>query len=235
MKKGLFITFEGIDGAGKSTHIEPMAKMMRDAGYKVMVTREPGGTALAEKLRELILQMDMDAMTEALLVFAARRDHIKKVIRPALARGEVVLCDRFTDSTFAYQGYGRGFSQDVLHDLEGWVQGDVTRPAGMAAQRRVLQPDFTFLYDLDPAIAAKRLAGVRAADRFEAEQAEFFSRVRAGYLARKAAREGRFVVVDASRTPEEVWAQTSGYVLDLFAMAANRRFDGEVACDERAS
>ena len=182
---GRFITFEGIDGAGKSTHIEDVAEHLRERGGEVVRTREPGGTALAEQLRELVLHAPMDAMTEALLVFAARRDHVRGVIEPALVRGATVLCDRFTDATFAYQGAGRGFDAGVLAQLERWVHPD----------RR---PDLTLWFDLDPTAALGRLASARKADRFEAEDVAFFERVRDGYRARMTAQPERFARIDAS-------------------------------------
>ena len=191
---GRFITFEGIDGAGKSTHIEPAAARLRAAGRVVTVTREPGGTVLAEHLRSTILQTPMDGVTETLLVFAARRDHIGQVIAPALARGEVVLCDRFTDATFAYQGFGRGQDLALLDRLEQAVQ-------------QGLQPDLTLWFDLDPVVAAQRRAEARAADRFEAEDLAFFERVRAGYLARMKASGNRFARIDASLERREVERQ----------------------------
>ncbi|MDP1685791.1 dTMP kinase, partial [Hydrogenophaga sp.] len=159
---GLFITLEGIDGAGKSTHIAALAEAFRAAGRRLTLTREPGGTPLAEKLRELVLNDAMDPLCEALLMFAARRDHLQQVIEPALARGDVVLCDRFTDATFAYQGGGRGFDLAVLRQLERWVQA---RPD--TAMLR--QPDLTVWFDLPPEVAAQRLAGARVPDRFEAQ------------------------------------------------------------------
>ncbi len=188
---GRFITFEGIDGAGKSTHIEPAAARLRQAGRHVVVTREPGGTELAEALRQMVLHTPMDAVTETLLVFAARRDHIGRVIAPALARGDIVLCDRFTDATFAYQGFGRGQALALLEQLEVAVQEG-------------LQPDLTLWFDLDPAIAARRRAEARAADRFEAEDLAFFERVRAGYVARMASDRARFMRIDASLEREQV-------------------------------
>lgn len=212
MNRGFFITFEGIDGAGKSSHIQPMAELLRAAGHQVVVTREPGGTDLAEKLRQLVLNDAMDPMTEALLVFAARRDHIQKVIRPALAAGKFVLSDRFTDSTWAYQGYGRGFNHHVLSKLEDWVQRDHLGPA---AGGELLQPDATFLYDLDPAVAARRLAGARAPDRFESEQADFFAKVREGYLSRAVSDRGRFYILDASKFQHEVWADVQAAVRQM--------------------
>lgn len=195
---GLFISFEGIDGAGKSTHIEGLAAAFRAQGRSVTLTREPGGTPLAEKLRALVLNDPMDAMTEALLVFAARRDHLQQLIEPALARGDVVLCDRYTDATYAYQGGGRGFDPQVLHVLEGWVQA---RPGSSALR----QPDLTVWFDLDPAIAAQRLAGARVPDKFEAQPVEFFRRVAAGYGERLAQDPQRFARIDAAQAREAVW------------------------------
>ncbi len=191
---GRFITFEGIDGAGKSTHIAAVAAHMRDAGATVICTREPGGTVLAERLRELILHAPMDPLTEALLVFAARRDHVRQVIEPALIRGETVLCDRFTDATFAYQGGGRGFDTAVLAELERWVHGH-------------LQPDLTLWFDLDASMAALRRAAARAPDRFEQQDLEFFRRVRAGYQSRMDASPQRFVRIDAAQPLDAVSRQ----------------------------
>lgn len=185
-ERGRFVSFEGIDGAGKSSHIEALADWLRERGHEVVMTREPGGTTLAERLRELVLHAEMDALTEALLVFAARRDHLRKAIEPALARGATVLCDRFTDATFAYQGGGRGLAIDRLEALETWVQ-------------QGLQPTKTILFDLPPQIAAARLADARTPDKFEAESAQFFLRTRAEYLRRAAAEPERFFVVDANR------------------------------------
>lgn len=196
MQSGLFITFEGIDGAGKSTHIGAVADAFRQHGRTVRLTREPGGTPLAEKLRELVLNDPMDPLTEALLMFAARRDHLQQVIEPALAAGEVVLCDRFTDATFAYQGHGRGFDLQVLSLLEAWVQatpGDTVR-----------QPDMTLWFDLPAAVAATRLASARVPDRFEAQPQVFFERVSAGYAARAAAHPGRFARIDAHQPLQQV-------------------------------
>lgn len=199
--KGLFLTLEGIDGAGKSSHIDALEALFKAQGRQVTRTREPGGTPLAETLRGLILEQPMDAMTESLLVFAARRDHVARVIEPALARGEVVLCDRFTDATFAYQGGGRGFDAAVLATLERWVQaGAGHSPEGL------LQPDITIWFDLAPEIAAERLAGARVPDKFESQPVEFFRRVAAGYAAR-AKDAPRFVRIDAGRSREEVWQQ----------------------------
>lgn len=197
LSSGLFISFEGIDGAGKSTHLGRLAQAFRDSGRVVSQTREPGGTALAEQLRQIILQQPMDALTEALLIFAARRDHLQGVILPALARGEVVLCDRYTDATFAYQGHGRDFDLEVLSELERWVQG--------APDRGLVQPQCTIWFDLPPAVAAERLAGARLPDKFEAQPVAFFERVAAGYAARRQADPQRFVRIDAQQSIDAVW------------------------------
>lgn len=207
---GRFITFEGIDGAGKSSHIETLAQALRARGREVLLTREPGGTPLAESLRELFLQREMDPLTEALLVFAGRRDHLRLLIRPALARGAVVLCDRFTDATFAYQGGGRGFDRAVLAQLETWVQGTDADGSGPGT---LLQPDLTLWFDLPAATAAARRAAVRAADRLEREDQAFFDRVRAGYALRAAADPARFAHIDADHPREAVWAQVQQAVL----------------------
>jgi dTMP kinase len=191
---GRFVTVEGIDGAGKTTHVESLAERWRARGLEVVRTREPGGTPLAEALRELLLHQAMDAMTEALLVFAARRDHLQQVIEPALARGAVVLCDRYTDATFAYQGAGRGFDLGVLAQLETWVQ-----------QGR--QPDLTLWFDLPPEVAAARRAAAREPDRFEQEQVAFFTRVVDGYRQRFEADPARWLRIDAAGTPTQVAAQ----------------------------
>ncbi len=192
-----FITFEGIDGAGKSTHIDPVARHLAAGGATVVKSREPGGTDLAERLRDMVLHSPMDAMTEALLVFAARRDHLQRVIVPALAEGHTVLCDRFTDATFAYQGAGRGFRIEVLAQLEAWVQES-------------LAPDLTFWFDIEPDIAARRRADVRAGDRFEREDALFFARVRDGYRARMQSNPQRFARIDAGGDRANVEAQVVG-------------------------
>jgi len=199
MSTGRFITFEGIDGAGKTTHLDALERIWREAGPEVVRTREPGGTPLAEQLRGLFLHEPMDSLTEALLVFAARRDHLTQVIEPALARGAWVLCDRFTDATFAYQGGGRGFDLSVLTTLESWVQGG-------------RQPDLTFLFDLPPAVAAARLAGARQPDRFEAQDQVFFERVREMYLTRMAQHPERFVLIQADQ-PQDIVARAIGQAL----------------------
>ncbi|MES2633661.1 MAG: dTMP kinase [Pseudomonadota bacterium] len=194
----LFISFEGIDGAGKSSHIETLAAQFREAGRSVTVTREPGGTPLAEKLRAMALNDAMDPLTEALLMFAARRDHLVQVIEPALARGDVVLCDRFTDATFAYQGGGRGFDWQVLSQLEQWVQ---------QIADGIRQPDMTLLFELDPAIAAERLAGARVPDKFESQPVEFFRAVAQGYDRRAQQDPPRFARIHADQPRESVWKE----------------------------
>jgi len=210
MTQGLFITFEGIDGAGKSSHIAELAQALRDAGRTVTLTREPGGTPLAEKLRALLLHDAMDALTETLLVFAARRDHLQCVIAPALARGEAVLCDRFTDATFAYQGAGRGFDLRVLSEMERLAQtGLAPEPDSM------LNPDLTLWFDVPPEVAAARLAAARAPDRFESQPVEFFTRVARGYADRAAAAPRRFARIDSAQPREQVAAQ-------ILAVAAAR-------------
>ena len=203
-QKALFISFEGIDGAGKSTHISTLADAFKASGRNVTLTREPGGTPLAEKLRAMVLHDAMDALTESLLVFAARRDHLTSVILPALAQGGVVLCDRFTDATFAYQGGGRGFDLQVLQTLEQWVQ--------KAADGALLQPDMTLWFDLNPEEAARRLAGARIPDKFEMQSVEFFSRVVQGYRDRQLADPDRFARLDAAQSREAVFTD----VMEVF-------------------
>ncbi|MCX8116074.1 MAG: dTMP kinase [Burkholderiaceae bacterium] len=194
MARGRFITFEGIDGAGKSTQIEFVATSLRERGADVVVTREPGGTAIGEALRELVLRQPMSARTETLLVFAARAQHLDELILPALAAGRWVVCDRFTDATYAYQSGGRGVPEAAVEVLERWVHPD-------------LQPDLTFLFDVPPDVAAQRLSAARAADRFEAERLDFFARVRAAYLERARRFPMRFVVLDGTQPPEVVRAR----------------------------
>jgi dTMP kinase len=208
----LFISFEGIDGAGKSTHIARVAELFRQAGRAVVLTREPGGTPLSEKLRELVLHEPMDALTEALLMFAARREHLLQVIEPALARGDVVLCDRFTDATFAYQGSGRGFDWQVLAQLERMVQA---LPDGV-----LRQPELTVWFDLDPQIAAQRLASARVPDKFESQPADFFAAVRAGYAKRQAEMPERFARIDAAQTIDAVGADVGRVVSDWLKRSA---------------
>lgn len=213
MTRGLFISFEGIDGAGKSTHIAGVADLFRQAGRQVVVTREPGGTALSEKLRELVLHEPMDPLTEAMLMFAARREHLVQVIEPALSRGDVVLCDRFTDATFAYQGGGRGFDWQVLRQLERMVQ---TRPDGV-----LRQPDLTIWFDLDPLIAAERLASARVPDKFESQPADFFAAVRDGYARRQSDMPDRFARIDAAQTIQAVSAAVSSIMVDWLKRRAS--------------
>ena len=199
MTPGIFISFEGIDGAGKSSHVQAVADAFAQAKRQVVLTREPGGTPLAEKLRDMVLHDSMDPLSEVLLMFAARRDHLQQVIEPALARGDVVVCDRFTDATFAYQGAGRGFDLNVLRQLELWVQA---LPLG-----GLRQPDLTLWFSLDPAIAADRLSNARVPDRFEAQPAAFFAKVHQGYSDRLQADSKRFARIDASASLEQVREQ----------------------------
>jgi dTMP kinase len=190
--KGKFITFEGIDGAGKSTHIATVVDLLRAHGLEVVSTREPGGTPLGEKLRELLLHEAMHRETETLLMFAARREHLEQVIEPALARGAWVVCDRFSDATYAYQGGGRGLDKARLVSLEQWVCGH-------------LQPDLTFLFDLPPDIACERIARQgRELDKFEQERADFHWRVRQAYLERAASAPHRISIVNAGLSLEEI-------------------------------
>jgi dTMP kinase len=191
-----FITFEGVDGAGKSTHLNWFAETLRIRGIDLLVTREPGGTPMGEKLREIVLHEPMHAETEALLMFAARREHLEKVIKPALQRGTWVISDRFTDASFAYQGGGRGVTVEKLEQLERWVQGD-------------LQPDLTLLFDIPVEVARERLTKNVAQtnialDKFEQEKSEFFDKVRNAYLARAQKHPARFRIIRAEHTPEEV-------------------------------
>ena len=211
---GLFISFEGIDGAGKTTHIESVARALRAQGRVVTVTREPGGTPLAEKLRLLVLNDAMDPMTETLLVFAARRDHLQQCIEPALARGDVVLCDRFTDATFAYQGAGRGVDTTLLLILEQTIQSgrgqnpEITADSVSTSGTSVIrQPDMTVWFDVSPEVAAARLSGTRVPDKFEAQPLDFFRKVAQGYAARAAQFPQRFVRIDASQERHKVWQQ----------------------------
>ncbi len=192
--RGTFISIEGIDGAGKSTHIAALCDWLRQRGHSVVHTREPGGTPLAERLRDMVLHTPMDPLCEALLVFAARRDHILQVIEPALAAGSTVVCDRFTDATFAYQGAGRGFDWDTLLQLERWVHPG-------------LDPALTLWLDLPAEVAAHRRAAARAPDRFEALDTAFFEQVRTGYARRAESAPQRFARIDALASVPEVWAQ----------------------------
>lgn len=191
MNRGKFITLEGIDGAGKSTHLAWVAQRLRQQGCELVVTREPGGTPLGEKLREVLLdrRQSMHPETEALLMFAARREHLDKVILPALNGGKWVLCDRFTDASFAYQGGGRGLDPAKLEILEDWVQ-------------RGLQPDLTLFFDVPVTVGRERIKGIKELDRFEVEQAAFFERVRAAYLERARRFPERIQIIDASHSLE---------------------------------
>ncbi|OGA17344.1 MAG: dTMP kinase [Betaproteobacteria bacterium RIFCSPLOWO2_12_FULL_63_13] len=190
--RGKFITLEGVDGAGKSTHLDWIAERLRTRGRDLLVTREPGGTPLGESLRKLLLSEPMHIETETLLMFAARREHLSRVIRPALDQGCWVLSDRFTDATYAYQGGGRGLPFDRIAVLERWVHGD-------------LQPDLTLYFDLSVDAARKRLSTSQShPDRFEQEGADFFERVRSAYRARAAAEPERIAVIDADRSLDDV-------------------------------
>ena len=191
---GMFITLEGVDGAGKSSHLDWLADWFEERDYTVRMTREPGGTPVGERLRELVLHESMHPETEALVMFAARREHIETVIRPALAAGEIVISDRFTDASFAYQCGGRGLPEARLEVLENWVQSG-------------LQPDLTLLFDLSADIAAQRLAAARAPDRFEREKGEFHARVRAAYLRRAKQFPERIRVIDGGQEIGEVRRQ----------------------------
>lgn len=197
--RGKFITLEGIDGAGKSSHLDFIAEQVRSRGFEVLTTREPGGTQLGETIREIVLNQPMHGETEALLVFAARREHLAEVIEPSLAKGVWVISDRFTDSTFAYQCGGRGLPEGRARILEEWVHGH-------------LQPNITFLFDAPLAVARERLEqGTPEPDKFEREQEEFFARVRAAYLKRAGEFPDRIKVVNAAQSIDEI----RGELLDL--------------------
>lgn len=193
MNKAKFITFEGVDGAGKSTHLAWFADSLRQRGHHVLVTREPGGTPLGEALREILLNQPMHAETEALLMFAARCEHVTQVIKPALQQGTWVISDRFSDASFAYQGGGRGVPVEKLEQLEKWVHAE-------------LQPDLTLLFDIPVDIARQRLSNNQTLDRFEQEKGQFFEKVRQAYLARSQKNPSRYAVIRAENTPEEVKA-----------------------------
>jgi dTMP kinase len=200
--RGLFITLEGVDGAGKSSHLDWLADWFRSRGRTVRQTREPGGTPVGEMLREIVLHETMHLETEALVMFAARREHIEQVIRPALAAGEVVISDRLTDASYAYQCGGRGLPEERLALLEAWVQDG-------------LQPDLTLLFDVPTEVAAQRLARARAPDRFERERADFHARVRAAYLRRAEQYPQRFRVIDSTRSLEAIRAELAGMLEGL--------------------
>lgn len=202
MMAGKFITFEGIDGAGKSTHISRVAELLHSRGKTVVTTREPGGTGLGEKLREMLLHEKMHLETEALLMFAARREHLAQVIEPALARGDWVISDRFTDATFAYQGGGRKLALPKLALLEQWVHPN-------------LQPDLTLLFDVPLEVARARLDATREQDRFEQEKSDFFAATRTEYLRRAAEFPGRFRLIDSTRPVEDVHKELEKFVLSI--------------------
>ena len=190
--RGKFLTLEGIDGAGKSSHVEWLAEWLGAQGKEVVLTREPGGTPLGEKLREVLLSERMHVETEALLMFAARREHLATLIEPALAQGQWVVCDRFTDATWAYQCGGHGLDRGKMAELEHWTHGH-------------LQPDLTLLFDLPLEVARERIAlAERKLDRFEQERAEFHERVRRAYLDRAAQHPGRFRIIDGSKSLEDI-------------------------------
>jgi len=202
VKRGKFITFEGIDGAGKSTHLAWAAELLRGRGVSVVVTREPGGTILGEKLRQILLNGDqrIHPETEALMMFSARRQHLEEVIRPALQRGDWVLCDRFTDASFAYQGGGRGVEKQKLEDLERWVHPD-------------LQPDLTLLFDVSAELGQSRVARIKSPDRFEREDMEFFNRVRNAYLERLQQWPKRMVGIDGSKPVADIQREIEQLIL----------------------
>ena len=199
---GRFITFEGIDGAGKSTHIQFVTDLLRADNRQVVVTREPGGTVLGEKRREMLRHDKMNLETEALLMFAARREHIAEVIEPALQRGDWVISDRFTDASFAYQGGGRGLDLHKMRQLEEWVHPH-------------LQPDLTLLFDVSPEVAQERLEAARSPDKFEREKSGFFNRVRDEYLRRAKEFPDRFRVIDSSRSIEAIRETIKGLIGEL--------------------
>lgn len=200
--RGKFITLEGMDGAGKSTHIPNIINLLESRGIEVISTREPGGTPLGEKLREILLHEAMNPETETLLMFAARREHIATLIEPALARGAWVLSDRFTDATYAYQSGGRGVKAEKIITLEQWVQSD-------------LQPDATLLFDVPVEVSVARLASARSPDKFERESAEFFTKIRNAYLERAQQNPVRFHIVDSNQALEIVQENVKSIVLSL--------------------
>jgi len=206
MVRGRFITFEGIDGAGKTTHLAWFRQRLEDkiaaTGRSVVITREPGGTSLGESLRDLLLNQPMDLETEALLMFAARREHLAQIIEPALARGDWVLSDRFSDATFAYQGGGRGLPRDKLEALERWVQGG-------------FQPDLTVLFDVPTNVASERRGAVRSPDKFESESDSFFGRTRAEYLRRAEESPERFVIIDATQSIADIQKQLEVVIANI--------------------
>ncbi len=200
--RGKFITLEGMDGAGKSTHIPNIIALLKARGFEVVSTREPGGTSLGEHLRELLLHESMDPETETLLMFAARREHIAQVIEPALARGAYVLSDRFTDATFAYQSAGKGVQSSKIRALEAWVQEG-------------LQPDLTLLFDVPVSVSVERLASARAPDKFERESQNFFENIRSSYLERASEYPARFQIIDANRPLADVESSVKEVILSI--------------------
>lgn len=206
---GYFISFEGIDGAGKSTHIDAFSNLLKERypSHEIVLTREPGGTELGEQLRALLLDAPMNLETEALLMFAARREHIAQIIEPALEAGKIVISDRFTDASFAYQGGGRGLNLDKLNSLERWVQEK--------SDGSLIQPNLTILFDLPGSVAEARRSKVRAPDKFEQMNLNFFEKVREEYLRRAKADPKRFHLVDATQTPETIWSDLQNLKLKI--------------------
>lgn len=200
--RGKFITLEGMDGAGKSTHIPDIIKLLELKGVEVISTREPGGTVLGEQLRTLLLNEAMHPETETLLMFAARREHISQIIEPALARGAWVLSDRFTDATYAYQSGGRGVLANKVIELEAWVQGD-------------LQPDLTLLFDVPVEVSVARLASARTPDKFERESAEFFKKIRNAYLDRANKNPNRFCIINSNQALDDVKVEVKNVISTL--------------------
>jgi dTMP kinase len=204
VKAGKFITLEGMDGAGKSTHIPDIVNQIKGYGQTVVCTREPGGTPLAEELRAILLHQAMHAETESLLMFAARREHIEQVIAPAIARGDCVISDRFTDATYAYQSGAKAVPSEKINTLENWVQGD-------------LQPDMTLLFDVPVEVSLQRLALARTPDKFEREGADFFEKLRNAYLARAKQAPARFRVINANQPLEKVKQEVKAIIKDFFS------------------
>ncbi len=200
--RGKFITLEGMDGAGKSTHIPDIIKLLEGKGVEVISTREPGGTVLGEQLRTLLLNEPMHPETETLLMFAARREHIAQIIEPALSRGAWVLSDRFTDATYAYQSGGRGVLANKVIELEAWVQGG-------------LQPDLTLLFDVPVEVSVARLASARTPDKFERESADFFTKIRNAYLDRARNNPNRFCIINSNQTLEDVKVEVKNVISSL--------------------
>lgn len=204
VKKGKFITLEGMDGAGKSTHIPAIIDQIKAFGKTVVCTREPGGTPLAEQLREILLHQAMHAETETLLMFAARREHIQQVITPAIARGDCVISDRFTDATYAYQAGAKAVPIAKINVLETWVQGD-------------LQPDMTLLFDVPVEVSLERLALARTPDKFEREGADFFEKLRNAYLARAKQDPARFRIINGNQALEAVKEEVKVSIEEFFS------------------